>query len=77
MNDSKLYCIRISLVGRNNVMIVVAGCDGNFVVRDPGAVHVTAFVIPTNTTVLILALVAKWIRTAFVWAITERVVVIY
>jgi len=29
INDSKLYCIRIALVGRNIVMSVVAECDGN------------------------------------------------
>jgi hypothetical protein len=77
MKDSKWYCIRIPLVWRNIVMSVVAGCDGNFVVRGAWAVRVTVFVIGTNTTVVISALAAKWIRTAFVWAIIERVVVIY
>jgi hypothetical protein len=61
MNDSKLYCIRFPFVGRNIVMSVVAVCDGNFVVRDGWDVHVTAFVIGTNRTVVIPALAAKWI----------------
>ena len=58
-------------------MNVVAEWDGKFVVRGAWAVRVTFFVIGTNTTVVISALAATWMRIAFVWAITERVVVIY
>jgi hypothetical protein len=76
MNDSKLYSIRIPLVGRNIVMSVVEECDWNFVVRGAWAARVTSIIIGTNTTVVILALAAKWIRTAIVWAVMQRVVVI-
>jgi len=59
INDSKLYSIRIPLVGRNIVMGIAAEYDGNFVVSGAWAVRVTSFVIGTNTTVLISALAAK------------------